>query len=164
MKPTPIHPTIIRSAVAAVSPSSIPLPRWTREELAPVLSPEVLAQLVVLRDAVHSPGVALDASDVAVSGRTVTLTAWSIRELSSWFTSYPTAGVAVSSRPGGGLVWQLHLGQVVPGVSLTVGTESAEDETLPDTALVRAMFPAEARLRAIREREAAAARRMGWVA
>jgi hypothetical protein len=95
----------------------------------------------------HSVG-GLDMTMRRVGGRTVVdVFAWSIHELSNWFDVYPGAGLAVSSRavPAGsgfrglgGLDWALMLGEVLPGVHLSIVTESLEDEELPDTALVRA--------------------------
>ncbi|MFD7410119.1 hypothetical protein [Kitasatospora purpeofusca] len=158
--------TTIRSAVAATDPASIPLPHRAPEPLYRVLPAELLAALTVLRDGVYCPGVALDDTDVTTDGRSITLTAWSVRELSNWYDAHrPRCGSAgVRGRDGGGLEWTLALGEVIPGVRLYVWTESGEGEVLPDTALVRALCPEQARLRRLREREAANAIRMGWVA
>lgn len=120
------------------------------------------------------PGVV--SVSVSPDGRKVGLRVDSVAALSAWRDRYGLRSAAVSSRQElradgrwyglGGLSWLLVLPPLVelPGVSVSLSTVSAEDEVLPDTALVRAMCPESARVRRIREREAAAAARMGWVA
>jgi copper chaperone CopZ len=120
------------------------------------------------------PGVV--SVSVSPDGREVDLQVDSVASLSEWRDVFGLRSAGVSQRVEcradgrmyslGGLTWWLMLPPLVevPGVTVALSTVSAEDEVLPDTALVRAMCPEPVRVRRIREREAAAARRMGWVA
>jgi hypothetical protein len=141
-----LDPAVIRTAWAEPQ-RTMPLPVLTHINA-------VMAGLAELRDRVQFPGVNLAEAEFSADGRSVTLTAWSVRELSNWYDAHRCrASASVSGRDErradgqlyalGGLDWVLSLGDVpgVPGVSVTVWTESGEDEVLPDTALVRAMCP-----------------------
>ncbi|MFB7617792.1 hypothetical protein [Kitasatospora sp. NPDC056181] len=114
----------------------------------------VLAGIAVLRGRTGLPAVDLAAAvDFAADGRRVTLRAANVQELSAWYEALTPHGTAVGgqyeARPGGalttrgGLSWVLSYGPIpgVPAVHLSVVTESGETESLPDTALVRAMCP-----------------------
>ncbi|MGA5820913.1 hypothetical protein ACPC54_23970 [Kitasatospora sp. NPDC094028] len=132
------------------------------------------AELAVLAARVPDAGV----SEVSVSldGTRVELAVRSVTDLSAWYDALRCGSASVASRGErrvdgqlyglGGLHWQVLLPALVelPGVQVALTAESGEFEELPDTRLVRHLCPAEARLRAIRMREAANARRMGWVA
>ncbi|MFD5081896.1 hypothetical protein ACFWOG_04540 [Kitasatospora sp. NPDC058406] len=134
----------------------------------------VLAGLAVLRTRAGLPAQPVDTVEIAPDGRRVTVTA-SIAELSTWYDTTKPPGVAVGGRheprpdgqiyATGGLDWVLSLGQLpgCPGVTLSVVGTSAADEILPDTALVREMYPQAVR-RQHQTREAADVLRMGWVA
>jgi hypothetical protein len=112
----------------------------------------VMSGLSELRSRVQFPGVALGEAEFGADGRSVTLTAWSVRELSNWYDALrDRCQAGVSSRQErradgqlyglGGMEWELCLGEVVPGVRVYVESESGEFEVLPDTALVRALCP-----------------------
>jgi hypothetical protein len=140
---------------ATLDPAAFrPVPEPQRTIALPVLLhlDRVMAGLVELRARVQFPGVALGEAEFGADGRSVTLTAWSVRELSNWYDALRgRCEAGVSSRQErradgqlyglGGMEWELCLGEVVPGVRVYVMTVSGEGEVLPDTALVRALCP-----------------------
>jgi hypothetical protein len=139
-----LDPVVFRPT-SEVEPQTVSLPVLLHLD-------RVMAGLNVLRDRVQFPGVALGEVEFGADGRSVTLTAWSVRELSNWYDALRSrASAGVSSRQErradgwlyglGGLEWVLCLGEVVPGVRVYVVTDSGEGELLPDTALVRALCP-----------------------
>lgn len=158
-----LDPAVFRP-VAEVEPQTVALPVLLHID-------RVMAGLVELRSRVQFPGVALVEAEFGADGRSVTLTAWSVRELSNWYDAVTPRATVVGGRYEerggrqfalGGLDWELHLDDLpgVPGVRVYVRTDSAEGEPLPDTALVRAMCPWEASRREVAAREAAAGRQV----
>ncbi|MFF1792628.1 hypothetical protein ACFVXQ_00045 [Kitasatospora sp. NPDC058263] len=111
----------------------------------------VLAGIAVLRQRAGLPAQPADA--IALGGRHVTVTADSIGELAAWYAAAAPSSAVVGgrdergpdglTRPYGGLRWVLAYGQIpgCPGVQLSVVAETSGHELLPDTALVRALYP-----------------------
>ncbi len=144
------------------------VPGWSPATRAFVAEFELRAGLAAVAARVPGAGVMLSEAEVSPDGREVTLTVWSVRELSTWYDvlGFRSAGVTGrSERRGdgqlyglGGLAWQVALPELVelPGVRVMLESESGERETLPDTALVRAMCPWAARLQAASSQQVAA--------
>ncbi|MGW2371775.1 hypothetical protein [Kitasatospora sp. NPDC001683] len=143
------------------------LPAWspqTRQLMADYRLQEALRALIarVPNSTVTDTAISADRSTVELCVRTVD-------DLSVWYDSIPKATASAASRCErrvdnqlyalGGMQWKVFLPALadLPGVRVTVSTQSGENEELPDTRLVRHMCPWEARLRAIRIREAAVA-------
>ncbi|MFF2954297.1 hypothetical protein ACFVVU_23505 [Kitasatospora sp. NPDC057965] len=112
----------------------------------------VLAGIAVLRQAAGLSAQPADAIALDLSGRRVTVTAASIGELSAWYVVVTPRSAVVGGRAGrgadglplplGGLQWVLAYGiPGCPGVELSVVAETSGGELLPDTALVRALYP-----------------------
>ncbi|MEV8324612.1 hypothetical protein [Kitasatospora sp. NPDC056731] len=147
------------------------LPSWSPQTRQLVAEYQVQQGLRALIARVPNPGVTLNEATVSPDGSEVELTVRSVRELSSWYEVVPRATASAAGRCErrvdgqlyalGGMQWRVSLPEVadLPGVRVTLWAESGELEELPDTTLVRHLCPWEARRRAIREREAAAARR-----
>ncbi len=132
-------------------------PPATSTTAGPSVSLAVLLHIAAVREHVAElltqvphHGVSLDDMQFSADGRSVTLLAWSVRELDAWYqASGGGASLTVSSRQRvegsrsfgrGGLDWTLGLGRI-PGrldTWLSVMTETVEDEVLPDLLVVRA--------------------------
>ncbi|GAA2112624.1 hypothetical protein GCM10009759_55560 [Kitasatospora saccharophila] len=153
------QPTRSNSPFAGPDPATVPT---VARPTTPILA--IMAGLQRLYDQVAIPGVLLHEAVLSADGLSVELRVSGIAALSSWYDAHPRSSVSMGSRPGpgeteevrGGLYWLLSLGQVTDGVRAYATTVTAEFEVLPDTALVRALCPWEARLRAVQAREIAA--------
>lgn len=142
---------------------------WSPTTRSLVAEFELRAGLAAVVARVPGAGVVPSEAEVSPDGLSVTLTVWSVRELSNWYdvVGYRSAGVTGrSERRGdgqlyglGGLAWQVALPELpeLPGVRVVLKSESGEYERLPDTALVRAMCQWELRLQVAAAAEVAAA-------
>ncbi|OKJ06799.1 hypothetical protein [Kitasatospora sp. CB01950] len=156
------QPTRSTSPFAGPDPATIPT--GTLPLTARIVG--IMAGVQALYDQVATPGVQLHEAHLAADGLSVTLTVDSIEALSSWYAAYPRCSVSMSSRQVrgedghlyglGGLDWMLGLGPIRGGgVRVFVRTVTVEQQVLPDTALVRAMFPARLRVQEAQAREIA---------
>ncbi|MEU4296442.1 hypothetical protein [Kitasatospora aureofaciens] len=176
-QPTQCFTPVIRPPIPArfqVLAEVTDLPQWspqTHDLLADYQLRQALGALVA-----RVPNTVVTETVVSPDRSTVDLSVRSVADLGVWYDTIPRGDASAASRCERRVDGQLYaLGEMqwkvswpelagLPGVRVTVSALSRENEELPDTLLVRHVCPQEARLREIRLREAAVARRMGWVA
>ena len=163
------QPTRSNSPFAGPDPATVPT---VAHRPTPVLA--IMSGLQRLYDQVAVPGVLLHEAQLSDDGSSVELRVSGIAALSSWYDAHPRSSVSMSSRAErgadgqlyglGGAYWLLGLGRIADGVRVYVTAMTDEEQVLPDSALVRAMCPWEARRRAVQAREIAAHRVPGAAA
>lgn len=125
------------------------------QQSAPATVAAIREYVAGLLSQVPQHGVSLNDMTIEPNGL-VTLYAYSIHELNNWH-AFRGRSLSVTQRKNslygrlvGGLDWTVGLGQVpgLPGVWLSVVTETREGEVLPDLLIVRHGAPGAGRRRA----------------